>query len=247
MDFRRLELIRRKTFAVLALAGLLSSFVQARDPIRLANIGNLTSVVDAMVLTEVYKQAGIDLIIVPMPPARATVEATRGTVDGEVNRVASYGDARPTLIRVEPPLYSWQISAFYKKSSKVEIHTSDDLAPYTVGHVRGLKRIEDLVAGVPRVEKVNTTELLLKMLDANRIDVAVDGTNESNFYLRRLGYGDIVQVELERQPIHHYLHVKHKDLVPVIGGIIKKLSDSGELARMFVKAEQDYVASGATP
>lgn len=39
----------------------------------------------------------------------------------------------------------------------------------------------------------------------------------------------ILSPPLERLPLYHYLHEKHKDLVPKVDEIIRDMAESGEL------------------
>lgn len=237
--------VNRRTFiATLACLPAVSS-VQARETIVLANLVNFTSILSGAVLTEIYGRVGLDLTVLAMPPARASNEASVGRVDGEVNRVAGYGAAHPTLIRIDPPLCTWTVSAFHKKTDKFTIQSAIDLAPRSVGKVRGIVGAALLTSGLPDVQDVNSSKSLMQMLGADRFEVAVDGTLESEFHLEQLQLKNIAVVELARYALHHYLHEKHRALVPVIGKMIEKLSRSGELPRLYEKAKSDFLASGA--
>lgn len=234
-------------YSTLLLAVCLGLPASAQETIALVRNADVPSAVNALLLKAIYKRAGYELKITPMPAARATVEAESGNVDGEVNRVAAYADAHPNLIRVEPPISIWKISAFYKNAERISINGPDDLKKYSLAYVRGLKGPEDLVKGAQKVEALTTSEQLVNFLQSDRADVIVDGQSQVKFYVKRLGFKDFAQVELTRTPLYHYLHVKNKDLVPVISRIIKKLSDSGELAKLYTQSENEFIASGNSP
>jgi ABC-type amino acid transport substrate-binding protein len=223
------------------------AFAFAAGPIVLVRNADVPSAINAILLKAIYKKAGYELKVTPMPAARATVEAEGGAVDGEVNRVAAYATAHPNLIRVDPPISIWKISAFYKNSKQLSINGREDLKKYSLAHVRGLKGAEDLVEGATRVSLLATSEQLLKFLEQDRVEVIVDGQSQIKLYTERLGIKDLAQVELTRTPLYHYLHEKNRSLVPVISGIVKKLSDSGELARMYTLTENEFIASGNSP
>ncbi|MES2049539.1 MAG: hypothetical protein V4447_14150, partial [Pseudomonadota bacterium] len=216
--------IDRRTFIATLACLPAASPVQAKEAIVLANLVNFTSILSGVVLTEIYRRVDLDLTVLAMPPARASIEASTGRVDGEVNRVASYGAAHPTLIRIDPPLCIWTVSAFHKKTDKFTIQSAIDLAPRSVGKVRGIVGATLLTSGLPNVQDANSSKSLMQMLDLDRFEVAVDGTFESEFHLQQLQLKNINVVELTRYALHHYLHEKHRDLVPVIGNMIEKLS-----------------------
>ena len=233
---------------IVGMAALLLAGACAMLPaqaITLATINNFSSKVNGIVLKEVYRRAGLPLDIQAMPASRVTAMSTSGEVDGEVNRIFSYGTAHPTLLRVEPPINYWTVSAFYRSGSGIEIRGAADLAARRIGIVRGIKAVADLTAGLPSVSVAPSSRELMLMLDGKRFDVAVDGSRESDFYLQRLGLSGIVSVELEQHALYHYLHEKHRDLVPLISREIRKMSDSGDLKRLFDKTVKDLLASGA--
>lgn len=220
---------------------------RAGQPLTLATINNFTSKVNGIVLHEVYRRAGIQLDIVAMPPSRVTAMSTSGGVDGEVNRIRAYGALHPTLVRVEPPINYWTVSAFYKNGAGFEIRRAADLGERPVGIVRGIKATADLTAGNPKVSVAPSSRELMLMLINDRFDVAIDGAGESGFYVRKLGLQGITSVELEQHALYHYLHEKHQNLVPLISREIRKMADSGELKRVFDKAVNDVMESGLDP
>ncbi|MES2125788.1 MAG: hypothetical protein V4463_00825 [Pseudomonadota bacterium] len=228
-------------FSMAALAPAMAS-----EAIRLVTINNVTSRVNALVLKDVYRRLGIELQILAMPPSRVTAMATQGLADGEVNRILAYGDAHPTLIRIEPALNVWTVSAFYKVGSGPAPRSPADLAGRDVGIVRGIKATADM-SSASHVSVAPSSRELMLMLNGNRFEIALDGTPESEFYIRRLGLQGIASIELNRYPLYHYLHEKHRNLVPVVAREIKKLADSGELKSLFDAASATLRDSGEEP
>jgi polar amino acid transport system substrate-binding protein len=236
---------RRTLLAALGCAALCTE-VRADAPttreMRLACNPDFTSEVNALVLRELYQRAGIRLTVIEMPPARGTVEAKEGRVDGEVNRIRGYGDNAPTLIRVEPSIHLWSVSALFKKGSAVRVQTAADLSRYSVGYVRGIRFAEDLVKGLSNTVATDNPEQLVRMLQNGRIDLVVNGTNATRYEMRALGLTDEIDSSvLTQTPLYHYLHEKHRDLVPVIGAVIKKAADSGELEKLFARYEKQLL------
>jgi polar amino acid transport system substrate-binding protein len=228
---------------------LLATHAYAREPVQLAVLTTSPpSVAAGIMLTEIFRQANIPMVLIAMPAVRSSVEAGEGRVDGEVARVQSYGELHPTLIRVEPAIDFLSVSAYYKKKLNTKIDSQDDLKPYSVGYVRGLKVPCDLVKNVPYAQETTSSKSLVRMLKADRFDVIVNNNGSTDFYINKFGLKDIERVELSHEPLHLYLHQKNRDLVPTISGIIKKLSDNGELAKLRAKAnEQTLLEEQALP
>lgn len=222
---------------------LLNSPTAAREPIRLAVLtASPPSMIDAIVLKEVYRQAGIPLLLLPMPGLRSSAEADAGRIDGEVARVASYGEQHSNLIRVDPALDALAISAYFKSSLRGQIKNRSDLKHYRVGYVRGLKSPADMVKHLPKASDTQTSKSLVQMLAVDRFEVIVNNDSSTDFYIERMGLQNIDKVQLSYEPLHHYLHKKHHELVPLLGQIITRLAKSGELAQLIAQAEKEVRA-----
>lgn len=220
----------------------------AREPLKLAVLtSSPPSVIVAEVLSEVYRQAGIPLVFVTMPGLRASSEANMGRIDGEVARVASYGTQHPNLIRITPSINTLKISAYFKKNLSPNIKTTEDLKKYSIGYVSGLKSSSELVGHLPKANAIRSSKALVQMLNSGRIEIIVNNESSTDFYINQLGLNDIERLELSREPLHHYLHQKHRALAPVISNIIERMSDSGELAKLVAKAENALMKNSSEP
>ena len=222
----------------------------ARDAIELTSLGSgvvEVSYVAISLVKEIYRQAGLEVHVTQLPAARSTIEVTEGRMDGEVARGVAYGAANPSLIRVEPPYIYLSTFAFSLKSTKVNFNAKDDLKKHSAGIVSGVTGDERLAKtlGFSEVETASSREGLFRMLAMGRFDVAIHDSSLGMSEINRLGLKDIVGVEIFREPIYTFLSPKNKDLAPVIGGIIKNLSDSGELGRLEGKFRKEFRAKAA--
>jgi polar amino acid transport system substrate-binding protein len=211
----------------------------AQTSLKLAVIADSSvSEVGSKILIEILKKT--DIIISPekRPAARASLEARAGLLDGEVTRNANYADAFPELIRVDPPYYALQTSAFVKSGSPIHITKPQDLLPYKLGMVRGIKTSEQLVRGAVSITEVNHNDQLMQMLNLARFDVAITSSLNGKIAIKKLGISNIDEaVVLDTRDMHLYLHVKHRALVPAISLSIQKLKKSGELAKIIHAVE----------
>lgn len=204
--------------------------------------------VAALILTEVYQKAGLTPVIQPLPGVRATAMALAGEVDGEVARIASYATNNPTLIRVEPGYYFLASTVFAKDGSKVVVHGRDDLKKYRVGVVRGIAHAKAATEGVAAVEEVATYQQMYQMLDAGRIDVAVDTDINGAYMTRKMALTDVKPVaQLARLELFHILTPKSRALAPRIAAVLKSFKERGELEKMAFKYEQAFLKSGVEP
>jgi polar amino acid transport system substrate-binding protein len=229
-----------------------SAQIHAREAIELTSLGSgvvEVSYVAISLVKEIYKQAGLDVRVTQFPASRSTIEVTEGRMDGEVARGAAYGEANPSLVRIEPPFIYLPTSAFFLKSAKVNFNSKDDLKNYSAGYVSGVAGDERLAKtlGFFEVETAVSREGLFRMLALGRFDVAIHDSSLGVSEIKRLGLKDVVDVEIFREPIYTYLSPKNRDLAPLIGGVIKKLSDSGELRRLQDRFTKEFKARSAAP
>ena len=83
---------------------------------------------------------------------------------------------------------------------------------------------------------------LYQMLDAGRIDVAIDEGINGPVTVKGLGLTGITQVgEIARLDLFNVLTPAKKDLAPKISAAIKALKDSGELAKLTKRYEEEAV------
>lgn len=204
--------------------------------------------VAALILTEVYQKIGITPIIQPLPGARANLVTLAGDKDGEVARIATYVVKNPTLIKIEPGYYHLVSTAFAKADQNITIKSSADLKKYRVGIVRGIAHAKVASEGVAVVEEVTTYQQMFQMLDAGRIDVAIDTGINGAYMVKKMGLADVKPVgELGRLELFHILAPKKSSLAPKVAATLKALKSSGDLDRMVAKHERAFLKSGAEP
>jgi hypothetical protein len=202
----------------------------------------------AMLITDIYKRAGLNARIQPLPGARANAMALIGDKDGEVARVQTYASKNNSLIKVEPAYYYLTTTAFAKGNKGITIRTKDDLKKYRVGIVRGIAHAEAATESVATLQILGDYDQMYRMLDADRIDVAVDTGVNGPHIVKRLGLTGIQAVgELARLDLFNILSPGKAALAPKIGATIKSLKESGELTKLAKRYEEEFARSGTAP
>ena len=226
-----------------------TAFVAMAQEVNLArNEKAPAQAVAAALLADVYKKAGLGLKIQPMPGARANAAAVAGEKDGEVGRIPAYFAKNPTLVKVEPSYYYLTTAAFAKEDKGIKVASKDDLKKYKVGIVRGIAHAEAATEGLAGVQVVNDYDQLYQLIDAGRIDVAIDEGINGPLVLKRLGLKGIASVGvIANLELFTLLAPAKKDLAPKISAAIKALKDSGELAKLTKKYEDDLQSGAITP
>ncbi|WP_457390387.1 substrate-binding periplasmic protein [Roseateles sp. P5_E1] len=190
------------------------------------------------ILKVAYARLGIDLQFVAVPALRSLLESSEGRLDGEVQRILNVEAQYPTLLAVRPSINYIEPAAFVKKLD-FKIQGWPSIAAYQVGIVRGVGSSEAGTQGMARVTAVPSMEALMRMVAAERIDVAVNDRLSGMLILQQLGLqGEVHPLDppLQHIPLYHFLHVRHAELLPRVEETLRGMAASGELEQIRSRA-----------
>jgi polar amino acid transport system substrate-binding protein len=214
------------------------------EQLRYASIfGLVEQEVGRLVIPEVYKKLDLQVLIVPMPAQQAQKNARSGKYDGEIMRIWSYGEESTDVIRVPTPYYQLETMAFYKLNQGIQISSKEELVNYRLLKILGVKHTENITSGLQNVVNIDSTDKMMQLLEYGRADVALTNTIDGIVALKRLKIDNIVHLEkpLAVLDLYHYIHRSHKELVPLVDGILQKMQSSGELKLLVERAEKSVI------
>lgn len=199
------------------------------------------------VYTEAFRRLGIEFNYAVYPPARASVMADEGKVDGEPARIGSYGSSHPNLVRVEVTVNNNQVLAYVKTPGMV-LNGWDSLRgkDYRVVFYRGMDFAQKYLPAVVKPENLSAISRepqALKMLIAGRIDIYVDSHTRlagllSSPEFRDAGiYSAGVMMDISAYP---YLHKRHAALAPQLAETLKQMKAEGLIQQYLEQAEQEF-------
>ncbi|UWU80263.1 transporter substrate-binding domain-containing protein [Bradyrhizobium huanghuaihaiense] len=221
--------------AVAWLSLLAAAPSQAQDLIRLARIADIPDqYVGGEMLRAVYAKLNIKLEFEDVPGKRALALSSAGEVDGEIQRIGTLSRDYPTLVQVTPAINYLEPAVFTTKLH-FDVAGWDSIRDYSIGIVRGVGSSEAGTRGMARVTATTSLESMIKMLDADRFDVMVTDLFSGLVAVRKLNLQARIyplSPPLGRIHIYHYLHERHRALVPEVGKVIAQMEASGELATL---------------
>ncbi len=231
-------------FSIFALAQSASA---QNEIVRLTRIEkNADQFVAAQLLTDIYQRSGLTALVQAVPPFRATQMLLQGQTDGEVARIASYSLHHPDLIMVTPAYF--YLSTVVYARGPLAIQTAQDLKDYKIGIIRGIKRSEDLVKGMPNVERVSNFKTLFLMLEAGRFDVVLETEMSGSYMIKNFDLKKVQPVAvLQKHLVYHILAANMKSVAPRISATIMELEKTGELEKLKQKYEQAFLQGGIDP
>jgi ABC-type amino acid transport substrate-binding protein len=221
--------------AVACLSLLLAAPSQAQQLIRLARIADIPDqYVGGEMLRAVYAKLDIKLEFEDVPGKRALALSSAGEVDGEIQRIGTLSRDYPTLVQVTPAINYIEPAVFTTKL-RFDVAGWNSIRDYSIGIVRGVGSSEAGTRGMAQVTATTSLESMVKMLDADRFELMVTDLFSGLVAVRKLNLQARIHPlspPLERIHIYHYLHERHRDLVPKVGKVIAQMEASGELATL---------------
>ena len=231
--------LRRRLLSTALLALVAPQGRAAQGPLAITAVGKSGgSGVAIRLLTEIYRQAGLALQIEVLPASRASMMSLAGQMDGDLIRIQNYGQNYPQLLRVDPAYYRVSVRAYSLIDRFALVRTREDLQHYSVGAIRGMPYANELTENHPALTLTQNSIQMFRMLQARRLDLVLSSSIAAQSSINKLRIKDVLESpELARFELHHYLHLRHKDLAPRIAEVIRKMKASGELERLILQYE----------
>jgi len=186
-----------------------------------------------LVLLEALKRIDHKMDIRGLPNERSLMNANRGLIDGEAQRISGMENNYPNLIRVPEKIMDWQFVVFSKKN----INTSEgwkSLMPYTTAFITGWKIFEYNVPIKTSVMAVKNEEIMFTLLQRDRIDIVLYELWQGLDFIKKHNYNDIKvsSPPIANREMFTYLHKKHARLVPKLAQALKDMKNDGTYNRI---------------
>jgi polar amino acid transport system substrate-binding protein len=224
---------RWRLFLILCLWCTGTTQVHAQDSLILCRGQNhpMTAIATG-ILTEAYSRLGIKIKTIAFPIARSLIMANSGYSDGELFRGSINHKKFPNLIKIPVVLDYGQIVVFSKELT-FKVNGWSSLQPYTIGIQIGIKEVETGTAGM-QVDPVATPEQLFNKLILGRNQIIVLPLDVGLMVMKamKLQQIKILEPPLQKDPLYHYLHHTHKQLVPRITAVLKQMEAEGLITQI---------------
>ena len=199
---------------------------------RLANVPD--QLVGGEILKAAYAKLGITVEFLDVEAKRALALSSAGDVDGEIQRVAAVAQQYPTLLQLKPAI-NYIEPAVFTTGLEFAVTGWSSIKDYQVGIVRGVGSSEAGTSGMSNVYRATSLEELVRMLDRERFDLLVTDLFSGKVEIKRHQLESRIRPllpPLERIYIYHYLHERHRALVPHVEAVLREMKDSGELEQL---------------
>jgi len=205
---------------ILFSVGLKANEMPQRQQLTLGRIGDSDiQQRAATILSKAYKELGIAVTFEGYPSKRALHYSNNGVIDGELLRVQNIEKQYPNLICVKIPLYQIAASA-YTIHGRATFDSIDQLLDSSLAIHNGVLWEEEFVQKHHNdVLRVNGTLKKFKLLQLGRVEYLLSNQQRAQEIIsKHFKDANIKQVQppLKSINLYHYLHKKHRALVPKI-------------------------------
>ena len=241
----------RALLTVLALMLYCSSGLAAEPRVLVLNEANAppysnterTGFFDAVAI-EAFRRAHLELRLEKLPAGRALLLSNSGVADGELNRLSGIEAQYPNLVRVPEKLGDWYFAAFSKDASIPG--NIDAIRGRTVGLIRGWKIYESALDGAKDVIAADDVEQLFRLLQLDRIEVALYERLMGLAHIREHGIKGLRVLEpplFTRETFIH-LHQSSAEWVPALAAALRAMKQDGTYQRAYDEKLLPYFGSG---
>jgi polar amino acid transport system substrate-binding protein len=193
-----------------------------------------------VVVGEAFRRLGYELRLVKLPAERGLINANAGIEDGDMVRIAGLEKQYPNLVRVPEKLVDWEFSAFSKDASIPSNWKA--IRQRSVGHIKGWKIYEQNLAGAERVTTADDPAQLFRLLDLNRIDVALYERSLGAALVKQQGLKGVrpLAPPLATREMFIYLHKRHANLAPRMADALRVMKREGFYQRVYNEKLKPY-------
>lgn len=179
-------------------------------------------------IREVFRRLDIDVRIYDVPSERGLTQLNEGHDDGTLARNPGMSARYPNMVQFSEKALDREYLA-YTKRTDLKVNGWNSLAGYKIGIVKGWKILEQNITSAGELISLRDGAQLFRVLDENRIDLAVFNRWGGLYLLRELGIKDVRALEppLARREVFFYLHQRHADLAVRASEILREIKQDG--------------------
>jgi len=182
----------------------------------------------AEIVRRAYANIGVVVDFKTFPAERALQLSNKGRADGELVRIEGIEKSYPNLIRV-PVSHVTANQMAFARDSGLRLAGWDSLRAYRIVFHRGYKVAERNTEGMNR-HLSKDVKTALTMVDRGRMDIAIANQFSGRKVIGETGLRNVHMIAppLQSDPLFHYLHRKHADLVAPVTAELERMRAAGE-------------------
>ncbi len=186
----------------------------------------------AEIIRQAYAAIGVAVVFKSLSAERALQMSNRGRSDGELVRIEGIEAKYSNLIPIPVSHVTAEQMAFGHDPT-LKIDGWQSLKPYRLVFHRGYKVAEQNTVGMDRHLTGNDVNAFT-MVENKRMDIVIANRFSGEKIIADHGLKNVVMLlpPVQRDPLFHYIHSNHSDLVADVTGVMKSMKQHGDFARI---------------
>ncbi|MBN2619213.1 MAG: transporter substrate-binding domain-containing protein [Spirochaetales bacterium] len=177
---------------------------------------NLNMMIAQEIISEVYKNAGIDCKFVTYSLEKSMALITKGDIDAELIRAKQIILNNPEVLIIDVPVLNIETVAFYKNET-ISIESWDDLKNYNVSYEKGIKVTENNLVNCNKLFPANSIKDAFTLLSKGRVDIVITGKVNGLYNAGLLQIDGLYYSEsLSSIALYHLVNKKLINIVPLL-------------------------------
>jgi len=187
-------------------------------------------------IEEVYRRIGHEAEVVFLPPLRSLKSSNSGEFDAELLRTTTGVVEYPNLVQVPEPLFVASVSAIVQEGSDISEATWETVGKHSIVYPRGYLLIDARTRGM-NATVASKPIRIANMIAGGRADIGIVLTHDARKFASEMASLHVIEPPIETVVLYHYVHFKHRRLVPLLEGVLIEMYKSGEAQEILQSAQ----------
>lgn len=179
------------------------------------------------ILTEMFTRAKLRYVLIKSPPARGLVDANLGVIDGDAARTMAIENEYEDLVRVPEPVFHVVFAGLHLDPN-IDIQSWEGFDDYRIGYLRGWDFFEEKFQNHKNKNVLDDAEALLKMLELDRIDIAMLTIAPARYLAAQKGMKRPLATSIrKRSDLFLFLNKKHEEKIATLNSALLSMKSDG--------------------
>jgi polar amino acid transport system substrate-binding protein len=182
-------------------------------------------------IEEVYRRIGHKAEVVFLPSLRSLHSSNSGKFDAELVRTTTAVVEYPNLVQVSEPLFVVSASVIVQEGSDISEATWETVGKHSIIYPRGYLILDARTRGM-NATVASTPFMIANMIAKGRADIGIMFTLDAKKLVSEIDSLRMIEPPIETVALYHYVHFKHRRLVPLLEAVLIEMNNSGESGRI---------------
>jgi polar amino acid transport system substrate-binding protein len=187
-------------------------------------------------IKEVYRRIGHEAEVTFLPSLRSLASSNSGKFDAELARTTTAVVEYPNLVQVPEPSFVVSASVIVQKGSDISEATWKTVGKHSIVYPRGYVLLDARTRGM-NATVVGKPDNIARMVMKDRVEIGILLTYDAEKFASEMSSLRVIEPPIETVALYHYVHFKHRSLVPLLKEVLIKMHKTGEVREILQRAQ----------